>query len=193
VRADAALVHGQSSGRSSHWHRRSRWPWSALHRRTVEAVRRLALAAVLLGLASTAAGCGGGSSTATPTEAQPPIQTSAPPPTATPSPPSPPMSWDEAGAFVWHESDVSPEVLGQELRDNGFGWVAVFLHDGLTADPVEDDWIARFRRRAGSSSAAGVPCVPTRSRKPGSRAPSSRATGSTSTSPTLRPSTGTAG
>jgi hypothetical protein len=40
------------------------------------------------------------------------------------------MSWDEAGAFVWHESDVSPEVLGQELRHNGFGWVAVFLYDG---------------------------------------------------------------
>jgi hypothetical protein len=59
------------------------------------------------------------------------------------------MSWDEAGAFVWHESDVSPEVLGHELRDNGFGWVAVFLHDGLTADPVEDDWIARFRRASG--------------------------------------------
>ena len=59
------------------------------------------------------------------------------------------MSWDEAGAFVWHESDVSPEVLGQELRHNGFGWVAVFLHDGLTADPVEDDWVARLRRASG--------------------------------------------
>ena len=59
------------------------------------------------------------------------------------------MSWATAGAFVWHETDVSPEVLGEELRDNGFGWVAVLVHDGLVEDPVEDDWAARFRRASG--------------------------------------------
>jgi hypothetical protein len=59
------------------------------------------------------------------------------------------MSWEDAGAFVWHETDVSPEALGQELRANGFGWVAVFVQDGVTEDPVENDWIGRFRRASG--------------------------------------------
>jgi hypothetical protein len=59
------------------------------------------------------------------------------------------MSWKAAGAFVWHETDVAPEELGLQLRDAGFGWVAVFLHDGVSADPVEDDWVARFRRASG--------------------------------------------
>jgi hypothetical protein len=59
------------------------------------------------------------------------------------------MSWEAAGAFVWHETDVSPEQLAQELTTNGFGWVAVFLADGLVEDPVEDDWVIRFRRASG--------------------------------------------
>ena len=59
------------------------------------------------------------------------------------------MSWDAAGAFVWHETDISPEVLGEEMRDNAFGWVAVFLQDGVNADTIEDDWVARFRRASG--------------------------------------------
>lgn len=59
------------------------------------------------------------------------------------------MSWDEAGAFVWHETDISPEALGREMRAAGFGWVALFLHDGLSVDPVEDDWVRRFREASG--------------------------------------------
>jgi hypothetical protein len=59
------------------------------------------------------------------------------------------MSWALAGAFVWHETDIGPETLGEVLRANGFGWVALRLHDGLTEDVVEDDWIARFRRASG--------------------------------------------
>jgi hypothetical protein len=59
------------------------------------------------------------------------------------------MSWASAGAFVWHEADVSPEALGAELRSAGFGWVALRIHDGLAEDPVEADWIARFRRVSG--------------------------------------------
>ena len=46
---------------------------------------------------------------------------------------------------MWHETDVSPEDLGAELRENGFSWVAVLLHDGLAVDPVEGDWVRRFR------------------------------------------------
>jgi hypothetical protein len=55
------------------------------------------------------------------------------------------MSWAGAGAFVWHETDVSPEALGLQLRENGFSWVAVLIHDGLAVDPVEGDWVRRFR------------------------------------------------
>jgi len=59
------------------------------------------------------------------------------------------MSWAGAGAFVWHETDVAPEALGSQLRDNGFSWVAVLIHDGLAVDPVEGDWVRRFRAASG--------------------------------------------
>jgi Fibronectin type III domain len=65
--------------------------------------------------------------------------------------PSAGMSWSGAGAFVWHETDVAPETLGSELRANGFSWVAVRIHDGLTVDPIEDDWVRRFRAASGLS------------------------------------------
>lgn len=59
------------------------------------------------------------------------------------------MSWKLAGALVWHETDVSPEALGQAMRSAGFGWVAVFLHNGLVVDPVAGDWVTRFRAASG--------------------------------------------
>jgi hypothetical protein len=55
------------------------------------------------------------------------------------------VAWAGAGAFVWHETDVAPEVLGAQLRENGFTWVAVLIHDGLAVDPVEEEWVRRFR------------------------------------------------
>jgi hypothetical protein len=66
-----------------------------------------------------------------------------------PDTPSNAMSWAGAGAFVWHETDVAPETLGSELRASGFSWVAVRLHDGLTVDPVEGEWVQRFRAASG--------------------------------------------
>ncbi len=113
-------------------------------------MRRLVAWVLLAASLAAPAGCGAESRDATPPETQPPPETS--PPSSAPSPlppPSRPMSWATAGAFVWHETDVSPEVLGEELRDNGFGWVAVLVHDGLVEDPVDDDWVARFRRASG--------------------------------------------
>jgi hypothetical protein len=90
---------------------------------------------------------------AAPPSATPPPSLPSPEPTAaaptTPPPAAQPMSWNAAGAFVWHETDVDPEILGRELLNAGFGWVAVFLHDGETEDPVEGDWVARFRRASG--------------------------------------------
>jgi hypothetical protein len=59
------------------------------------------------------------------------------------------MSWRSAGAFVWHETDVDPTLLGREMRGNGFGWVAIRIHDGLTRDPVDPGWIDRFRAASG--------------------------------------------
>lgn len=73
------------------------------------------------------------------------------PPGVLPEPgtPSAEMSWAGAGAFVWHETDVAPETLGLQLRANGFSWVAVLIHDGLAVDPVEGDWVRRFRAASG--------------------------------------------
>jgi hypothetical protein len=59
------------------------------------------------------------------------------------------MPWAGAGAFVWHETDVAPETLGSQLRENGFSWVAVLVHDGMNEDPIEDDWVRRFRASSG--------------------------------------------
>jgi hypothetical protein len=107
------------------------------------------LGATLLAAALALASCGGEDRPeASPDE--PPVETT----TAPPSPPPPaasarPFSWDTAGAFVWHETDVSPEALGRELRDAGFGWVALFVHDGMSEDLVEADWVGRLRRASG--------------------------------------------
>ena len=95
------------------------------------------------------AGCGGGRGSAEPPST---AETTAAGDTTQPAPPPPstvPMSWRAAGAFVWHETDVSPEALGAQMRHAGFGWVAVFLHDGISEDPVEDHWIDRFRQASG--------------------------------------------
>jgi hypothetical protein len=59
------------------------------------------------------------------------------------------MSWQSAGAFVWHEADVDPTVLGMTMRTNGFGWVAIRIHDGVESDPVAGRWIERFRAASG--------------------------------------------
>jgi hypothetical protein len=118
-------------------------------------------------VAVVASGCGGDD------EAPPPPSTAVPeppPPTTTVEPPPPPppetetapepeptplpppavaFSWGSAGALVWHENDIDPTLLGTMLRGAGFGWVAVYLHDGLDADPVEADWAYRFRLASG--------------------------------------------
>ena len=83
---------------------------------------------------------------------QPPLPV-APDPTNAPG--APPSVWETAGVFVWHEGAVDPEILGRELKDNGFGWVAVQLHDGLSLDPVEDGWIQRFREASGGLPVGG--------------------------------------
>lgn len=125
-------------------------------------MRRLAtLIALLAALIALAAGCGDSeqaepasdqppAATATPAEPAPTEPTpTAPTPTEPLPPPTRPMSWTSAGAFVWHENDIDPGLLAAELESNGFGWVAVFLHEGTTEDPVEADWVRRFRLAGG--------------------------------------------
>lgn len=68
---------------------------------------------------------------------------------ASQAPPAVPLAWRSAGAFVWHTDGLDPARLGQEMRANGFGWIAIRIHDGRTADQIDSDWIARFRRASG--------------------------------------------
>src|SRR5262249_41785886 len=125
-------------------------------------VARLACAALVLTLAA----CGGSrqehhavathptatATTAAPAPPPPPATTTAPaPPPPPPPPPAVPMSWQSAGAFVWHPDAIDPEILGRELRENGFGWAAVFVQDGTTAASLDPVWIDKFR------SASGLP------------------------------------
>jgi hypothetical protein len=59
------------------------------------------------------------------------------------------MSWDDAGGIVWHTGDVDPRWLGETMRAEGFGWVAVYL--GGPTDPTTPDpsWLERFRAASG--------------------------------------------
>ena len=82
----------------------------------------------------------------------PPPETAPPPPPPEPTPPPPAsvaFSWRSAGALVWHETDVEPTLLGRVLREAGFGWVAVRVQDGTVEDPVQADWVYRFRLASG--------------------------------------------
>jgi hypothetical protein len=89
----------------------------------------------------------------------PPVTTTVktvPPPapttTAPPPPPPPPrvaMSWNNAGAFVWHTHDVDPTWLGQQMHNAGFGWVAIFLGSSGNAQPIDPDWVTRFIQASG--------------------------------------------
>jgi len=81
----------------------------------------------------------------------------APPPppvvtTTSPAPAPPPqvaMSWNSAGALVWHAHDSDPTWLGQQLRNAGFGWVAVYFGSTGNAYPIDPGWIARFEQASG--------------------------------------------
>ena len=44
---------------------------------------------------------------------------------------------------------MDPSILGRALRENGFGWATILLHDGLTEDPIDPVWIERFREASG--------------------------------------------
>jgi hypothetical protein len=84
--------------------------------------------------------------------------TTAPAPTTTapPAPPTPvPFSWQNAGGLVWHTSEIDPTVLGEAVRAAGFGWIAVFLADGVAEGPPPPDWIARFRAASGGLPVGG--------------------------------------
>ncbi|HVN60973.1 MAG TPA: hypothetical protein VMT59_06900 [Gaiellaceae bacterium] len=68
---------------------------------------------------------------------------------STPAQPAVPLAWRSAGAFVWHTDGLDPARLGKSMRANGFGWVAIRIQDGKTADKIDPDWIAQFRQASG--------------------------------------------
>jgi hypothetical protein len=80
-----------------------------------------------------------------------------PPPATTtaaqPVPASAPvaMSWSSAGGLIVHPNQIDPVLAADEVRADGFGWIAVQIADGETALPSPSDWLARFR------AASGVP------------------------------------
>jgi hypothetical protein len=59
------------------------------------------------------------------------------------------MSWQGAGAFVWHTRDVDAASLGRTMRGSGFGWVAVLLADGARREPLDARWVDDFREASG--------------------------------------------
>lgn len=89
------------------------------------------------------------------TEVEPPPTTETEPPPETEPEPTPPppasvaFAWTKAGAFVWNETSLDPELLGRMLSEAGFGWVVVRVHDGLDEDPIEGNWAYRFRVASG--------------------------------------------
>lgn len=88
------------------------------------------------------------STTTVPTTTAP--TTTAPTTTApVPPPPSVPMSWDGAGAIIWHAGDAGPTQLGETLHAAGFGWVALYL--GGPGEPSAPDpgWLYRFELASG--------------------------------------------
>jgi hypothetical protein len=95
--------------------------------------------------------------TAPTTTAAPPPATTAPPPATTapattqppPQPPQVAMSWDHAGAIIWHVHDSDPTWLGRTMRAAGFGWAAVYLGAAGKVDPPDPGWIAQFRSVSG--------------------------------------------
>ena len=92
----------------------------------------------------------GAAKPSTPTTGRPAIPVTSPwsGPT-TPPPPAVPLAWRSAGAFIWHTDGLDPTHLGQQMRANGFGWVAIRVQDGRSADQVDPDWIAAFRQASG--------------------------------------------
>jgi len=85
--------------------------------------------------------------TVTTTKVKPQPTTTAPPPP--PPPPSVPMSWSNAGAFVVHTHDVDPTWLGQQMRQAGFGWVAIYLGSSGNAEQIDPGWATRFIQASG--------------------------------------------
>jgi len=86
--------------------------------------------------------------TVTTPKVKPQPTTTAPPPPS-PPPPSVPMSWSNAGAFVVHTHDVDPTWLGQQMRQAGFGWVAIYLGSSGNAEQIDPGWATRFIQASG--------------------------------------------
>ena len=136
-------------------------------------------------------------------EAEPPAATerrrridSTTSPAAVPTAARGPARWQSPGASCrprGHRSEPTSTRHPRARCDNGFGWVAVYLHDGRRRIRSRPTGCGASVSRAACRSGAGACCVRSPGARPSSRTLSCVATGSTSTSPTRRPSTGTRG
>ncbi len=84
------------------------------------------------------------------------------PPAPAPLPvPAPAAHWLRAGIFAVTAGNFSPGLHGDIMAQNGFGWVAIQIHDGLAVKGDNEaacaaGWIAEFRRRGILVGAWGV-------------------------------------
>ncbi|MFL5925777.1 MAG: hypothetical protein ACJ77E_02440 [Gaiellaceae bacterium] len=51
--------------------------------------------------------------------------------------------------MIVHPDALDPVVAADEVRANGFGWIALRIADGETALPLPANWVARFRAVSG--------------------------------------------
>jgi len=77
--------------------------------------------------------------------------------------PAPPPStvWQKAGVLVWHAGAFPPGAFAQTLRQNGFGWVSLQAHDGLSTMSENDTnlasgWAQGYRAAGIAVGAWGV-------------------------------------
>ena len=65
--------------------------------------------------------------------------------------------WDRAGVFVADtRAFPGPSQLADELAADGFSWIAIQIHNGLVAKPVDPTWLRVFRARGLAVGGWGV-------------------------------------
>lgn len=72
-----------------------------------------------------------------------------------------PTIWQSAGTMLWHADAFAPSVKAPLLRNNGFKWVSLQVHDGVNTDPLtiaqlDAGWVTQLKNAGLSVGAWGV-------------------------------------